>query len=56
MSDKVFTQMYIKKNVLREIEIMATLKSITMRNLVEEAIELYKIKHRLTDRVIEFMR
>ena len=56
MDELKFTQMYIRKSTLREIDIMATLKAISMRNLVEEAIELYKIKYRLTDRVIEFMR
>jgi len=56
MAELKFTQMYIRKTTLREIDIMSTLKAITMRDLVEEAIELYKIKHRLTDRVIEFMR
>jgi len=56
MDEKKFTQMYIRKSTLREIDIMATLKAISMRNLVEEAIELYKIKYRLTDRVEDFKR
>ena len=56
MDELKFTQMYIRKDTLREINIMSTLKAITMRDLVEEAVELYKRKHRLTDRVIEFMR
>jgi len=56
MVELKFTQMYIRKTTLREIDIMSTLKAITMRDLVEEAVELYKLKHRLSDRVIEFMR
>jgi len=44
------------KDTHRTVEIMATLKSISMKDVVREAVELYKIKHRLTDRVIEFMR
>ena len=56
MAELKFTQMYIRKTTLREIDIMSTLKAITMRDLVEEAVELYKLKHRLSDRVIEFMR
>ena len=56
MTENKFTQINVKKETHREIDIMATLKTITMRNLIEEAVELYKIKHRLTDRVIEFMR
>ena len=56
MDELKFTQMYIRKDTLREIDIMATLKAISMRNLVEEAIELYKIKYRLTDRVEDFKR
>ena len=56
MAELKFTQMYIRKDMLREIDIMSTLKAITMRDLVEEAVELYKRKHRLNDRVIEFMR
>ena len=43
MDELKFTQMYIRKDTLREINIMATLKAITMRNLVEEDIELKKI-------------
>ena len=54
--NKNFTQVYIRKDTKRELEIMATLKAISMRNLVEEAIELYKIKYRLTDRVEDFKR
>ena len=56
MAELKFTQMYIRKTTLREIDIMSTLKAITMRDLVEEAVDLYKLKHRLSDRVIEFMR
>ena len=56
MSENKFTQINVKKETHREIDIMATLKTITMRNLIEEAVEDYKRKHRLTDRVIEFMR
>ena len=45
MVELKFTQMYIRKSTLREIDIMSTLKAITMRDLVEEAVELYKLKH-----------
>ena len=56
MVELKFTQMYIRKDTLREIDIMATIKGVSMKDVVREGIELYKLKHRLSDRVIEFMR
>ena len=44
------------KDTHREVEIIATLKGISMKDVVREGIELYKLKHRLIDRVVEFMR
>ena len=54
--EKRFTQMYIDKDTHREIQIAATLKSDTMKNIVLESFELWKIKHRLSDRIAEFKR
>ena len=40
----------------REIQIIATLEKENIKNTIRNAVEVYKIKRRLQDRVIEFMR
>ena len=56
MDEKKFTQMYITTDAHRELQIAATLKSDTMNNIVREGFELWKVKHRLSDRIAEFKR
>jgi len=40
----------------REVTIMSTIKGVSMKDVVREGVELYKLKHRLTDRVRDFDR
>ena len=44
------------KDTHRTVDIMATLKGISMKDVIQEAVELYKIKYRLADRVEDFKR
>jgi len=56
LENKNFTQVYIRKDTKRELEIMAPYKRIFMADLLDEAVELYKNKYRLWDVVRDFDR
>ena len=56
MDELKFTQVYIRKDTKRELEIMAPYQRIFMADLLDEAIELYKNKHHLWDVVRDFER
>jgi hypothetical protein len=46
----------VDEDIHRRIEVIATLKRITMKDVVTEAVKNYEIKHRLTDEINGIIR